>query len=82
VRVCIERSAGKCAPQQLIVGTSTFDGIRGTQFADTIKARADNDHVFASGGGPDRVNCGAGKRDHALVDRDDTVKACEGVRRR
>ena len=60
----------KCTPQRLIVGTDIFDGIQGTELADKI------------GAGPDRINCGAGKKDVANVDRDDTTKACEVVNQR
>jgi hypothetical protein len=81
VSVCVARSKGKCAPQQLIVGTSVFNFIKGTEVADKIKARGYNDNVDARGGGPDRVNCGGGQHDYAVVDRNDTTKACENVKR-
>lgn len=79
--VCVSEAVRDCAPQQEIAGTAKPDQIKGTGLADKIKARARNDLVRAAGGGPDRVNCGAGKRDVAAVDSDDTTKACEKVKR-
>ena len=43
---------------------------------------AGNDKVSAVNGKRDRVDCGAGRRDSARVDRRDRVKGCERVRRR
>jgi hypothetical protein len=80
--VCVADSVSQCSPQQLIAGTGKPDRIKGTELADKIKARARNDRVKAGGGGPDRINCGTGKRDVAIVDADDTVRACEKVRER
>jgi hypothetical protein len=80
VTVCVQ--AGECSPQQLIAGTGKPDRIKGTKLLDKIKARAANDLVKARGGGPDRINCGSGKRDVAVVDGDDTTKACEKVRQK
>ncbi|HSJ18400.1 MAG TPA: hypothetical protein VK920_09930 [Solirubrobacterales bacterium] len=81
-RVCVADSASECSAQQTIAGTVKPDKIKGTKFADKIKARGRNDRVKARGGGPDRVNCGSGKRDVAIVDPDDTTKACEKVRKK
>ena len=80
VTVCVQ--AGECSPQQVIAGTGKPDRIKGTKLADKIKARAANDRVKARGGGPDRINCGSGKRDVAVVDGDDVVRACEKVKRK
>jgi hypothetical protein len=80
VTVCVQ--AGECSPQQLIAGTGKPDKIKGTKLLDKIKARARNDVVKARGGGPDRINCGSGKRDVAFADGDDIVRACEKVKRR
>jgi hypothetical protein len=80
VTVCVQ--AGECSPQQLIAGTGKPDRIKGTKLADKIKARAGNDVVKARGGGPDRINCGTGKRDVAIVDGDDTTRACEKVKQK
>ena len=82
VEVCVADSASDCSPRQLIVGTGKPDKIKGTKLADKIKAKARNDKVRARGGGPDRINCGGGKRDVAIVDRNDTTRACEKVTRK
>ncbi len=80
VSICVAGSASDCAPQQEIAGTRRPDKIKGTEVADRIKAKARNDRVKARGGFPDRINCGTGKRDLAVVDPDDTVRACERVK--
>jgi hypothetical protein len=80
VSICVAESARDCAPQQEIAGTRRPDRIKGTELADKIKAKDRNDRVRARGGAPDRINCGTGKRDVAVVDRDDTLKACEKVK--
>jgi hypothetical protein len=80
VSICVAESASDCAPQQEIAGTRRPDRIKGTELADKIKAKDRNDRVRARGGAPDRINCGTGKRDVAVVDRDDTLKACEKVK--
>jgi hypothetical protein len=80
--VCVADSANQCSPQHLIGGTDKPDRIKGTQVADKVKARARNDRVKAAGAGPDRVNCGAGRRDVAIVGAEDTAKACEKVKLR
>jgi hypothetical protein len=72
----------QCGYQQTIAGTVKPDKIKGTKLGDKIKARASNDLVKARGGGPDRINCGSGRRDVAVVDADDTVRACEKVKRK
>ncbi len=78
--VCVSDTGRDCSPQQEIAGTAKPDKIKGTELADRITARARNDLVKARGGGPDRINCGAGRRDVAVVDADDTVRACEKVK--
>jgi hypothetical protein len=80
ISICVAESASECAPQHEIAGTPGPDKIKGAELADKIKAKARNDRVKARGGAPDRINCGTGKRDVAVVDRDDTVKACEKVK--
>ena len=79
--VCVN-PVSECGAQQTIAGTGKRDKVKGTKLADKIKARGANDRVKARGGGPDRVNCGTGKRDVAIVDADDTTKACEKVRKK
>ncbi len=79
--VCAE-PVSECGYQQTVAGTAKPDKVNGTKLADKIKARARNDVVKARGGGPDRINCGAGRRDVAFVDANDTVRACEEVKER
>ena len=79
-RVCVADSAGECPPQQVVAGTGKPDRIKGTKLPDRIKAGARNDRVKARGGGPDKVNCGSGKRDVAIVDANDTARNCEKVK--
>ena len=43
---------------------------------------AGNDVLVARGSARDRVDCGPGRRDVAVVDAADTVSGCERVRRR
>lgn len=78
--VCVAASAKECSPQQVVAGTDKPDKIKGTELANKINARARNDLVKARGGGPDRINCGLGRKDVAVVDADDSVKACEKVK--
>jgi hypothetical protein len=80
VAVCVGDAGRDCSPQQDIAGSGKPDKVKGTELADKIKARARNDLVKAKGGGPDRINCGSGKRDVAVVDADDTTRACEKVK--
>jgi hypothetical protein len=80
VRVCVSDASSECSPQRLIAGTKKRDKIKGTSLAENIKAKAQNDVVKAGGGSADRVNCGTGKRDVAVVDADDAVRACERVK--
>jgi hypothetical protein len=81
-RVCVADSAAGCSPQQTIAGTDKPDKVKGTTLADRIKARGANDRVKARGDAPDYINCGTGRRDVAIVDADDTTKACEKVKER
>ena len=80
VRVCVSDTSSECSPQRLIAGTKKRDKIKGTSLAEKIKAKARNDVVKAGGGSPDRINCGTGKRDVAVVGAEDTVRACEVVK--
>lgn len=78
--LCVADSSKDCSPQNLIEGTPKRDKMVGTPVADRIKARAANDLVRARGGGPDKINCGKGRRDVAYVKADDTTRACEKVK--
>jgi hypothetical protein len=77
--VCV-KPVTECGYQQTIAGTGKPDKVTGSKLADKIKARGRDDLVKARGGGPDRINCGTGKRDVAVVDPDDTVRACERIK--
>jgi hypothetical protein len=83
VPVCVG-SPGPCGDPvgPVIAGTAKPDRMKGTGGSNKIKALASNDRVNARGGGADRVNCGSGRRDVALVDRTDAVRACEKVKRK
>jgi hypothetical protein len=47
-----------------------------------MEGDAGDDTLSARDGARDRVDCGAGRRDTAIVDRRDRVIRCEFVRRR
>lgn len=79
--VCV-KPVTECGYQQTIAGTGEPDKVKGSKLADKIKARGRNDLVKARGGGPDRINCGTGKRDVAVVDPDDGVRACERIKKK
>jgi hypothetical protein len=81
VIVCV-KPVTECGYQQTIEGTGEPDKVKGSKLADKIKARGGNDLVKARGGGPDRINCGTGKRDVAVVDPDDGVRACERIKKK
>jgi hypothetical protein len=78
--VCIADAASECSPQQVIAGTDKRDKIKATKIPEKIKPRAGNDVIRAGGGGPDRINCGSGRKDVVAIDANDTVKACEKVK--
>jgi Ca2+-binding RTX toxin-like protein len=68
-------------------GKDTLDGGKGndklTPGADTntVKGGTGDDTVSARNGKKDTIDCGAGKKDAATVDRVDRVKGCEKVKR-
>ena len=68
-------------------GRDSLDGGRGNdklvggKDANKYKAGAGNDNVNAKNGKKETVDCGAGRKDKATVDRADTVRGCESVRR-
>ncbi len=47
-----------------------------------LRGGAGNDKLNARDGERDTVDCGSGRRDVALVDRNDKVRSCESVKRR
>lgn len=67
-------------------GRDTLDGgpgndkLNGGFDPDVLRGGPGNDRLIAVGGGADEVDCGPG-RDRADVDRHDTVRNCEDVRR-
>jgi hypothetical protein len=68
-------------------GRDSLDGGRGADRLvggagkNTYRAGAGNDTVRARNGRRDAVDCGAGRKDSAAVDRIDSVKRCERVAR-
>jgi len=80
LELCVAGNARECSPQTLVEGTGKRDKMFGTPVADRIKARAADDVVKARGGGPDKINCGKGRRDVAYVKADDVTRACEKVK--
>lgn len=68
-------------------GKDSLDGGRGNDKltggsdANTIKGGAGNDSIKARNGKRDKIDCGAGKKDVAVVDKRDKVKGCERVKR-
>jgi Ca2+-binding RTX toxin-like protein len=63
-----------------LIGGAGLDALGGGAGADRLEAREDR----SAGEQPrkDRVDCGAGRRDRAVVDRRDRVTRCERVTRR
>jgi Ca2+-binding RTX toxin-like protein len=57
------------------------DTLKGGPGKNTDKGGAGNDRVKARNGKADKVDCGGGKKDVATVDKKDTVKNCETVKR-
>jgi hypothetical protein len=68
-------------------GNDTLDGgpgndtLNGGTGRNKYKGGAGNDTVNAKNGTKETVDCGAGKRDRATVDKKDVVKHCERVKR-
>ena len=60
-----------------IVGSPRQDYISGGPATDRIIARRGNDRITALDRRKDRVICGGGKRDKAIVDFRDRIKGCE-----
>ncbi|MEX2103579.1 MAG: Ig-like domain-containing protein, partial [Gaiellaceae bacterium] len=65
-----------------LVGGGGRDVLTGGPGRNTYLAGAGNDTVRARNGRRERVNCGKGRRDRAVVDRRDRVRGCERVTRR
>lgn len=62
-------------------GGAGNDKLVGGSGKNTLNGGAGNDTIDARNGRADSVDCGAGKRDRAKVDRRDRVKHCERVTR-
>ena len=68
-------------------GKDTLDGgtgndkLTGGADANRYKGGAGNDSISARNGKRETIDCGAGKKDSASVDRRDWVKGCERVKR-
>jgi Ca2+-binding RTX toxin-like protein len=64
-----------------LVGSPHEDDLDGGEGKDTIRAGGGNDDVDALDRKKDRVICGSGKKDRALVDLADRINGCERGRR-
>jgi Ca2+-binding RTX toxin-like protein len=64
-----------------LFGGSGNDQLTGGAGVNTYNAGSGNDTVNARNGKSEKIDCGAGKKDSARVDRADRVKGCEKVRR-
>ena len=62
-------------------GGAGNDRLTGAQGTDKHKGGAGNDVIGARDGRRETVDCGSGNRDRATVDRTDTVRGCEQVKR-
>jgi Tol biopolymer transport system component len=75
--------------RDVLSGDVGNDVLRGGADEDVLLGGPGNDRIFASGDNPENglplkevVDCGAGRRDIAFVDRSDRVRRCETVHRR
>jgi Ca2+-binding RTX toxin-like protein len=62
-------------------GGAGNDKLTGGAGVNTYNGGAGNDSINAKNGKKETVNCGAGKKDSATVDKADKVKGCERVKR-
>jgi hypothetical protein len=65
-----------------VSGQGGADRVNGGKGRDTISGGRGNDRLQSRDGERDKVRCGAGRNDVAVVDRRDTVKGCEEVRKK
>jgi uncharacterized delta-60 repeat protein len=70
------------AGNDTLAGGAGNDTLAGGAGRNRYAGGAGNDTLNAANGKKERVDCGAGRRDSARVDRVDRVKGCERVRRR
>ncbi len=64
-----------------LTGGKGNDKLTGGPDVNKYTAGAGNDRVSARNGKKETVDCGSGSKDSATVDRNDTVKGCETVKR-
>src|SRR3954463_507818 len=64
-----------------LFGGAGNDKLDGGESAGSLRGGAGNDSITARNRKHDTVDCGAGRRDSATVDRADRVRRCEKVRR-
>lgn len=76
-----DRLSGLAGNDRLSGGDGN-DRLTGGRGADTLIGGRGNDVLSARDGKRDTVDCGAGRRDRAVVDRRDRVRGCERVSRR
>jgi hypothetical protein len=69
------------AGSDLLSGGSDDDVLRGGSGKDTLRGGRGRDRIKAADGVRDNIDCGAGTRDSAVVDRKDEVVGCETVTR-
>jgi Ca2+-binding RTX toxin-like protein len=69
------------AGRDTLVGGAGNDQLSGGPGVNIYSGGAGNDTVNARNGKRETIDCGAGKKDAATVDRADTVKGCEKVKR-
>jgi Ca2+-binding RTX toxin-like protein len=62
-------------------GGAGKDVLLGGAGRDRLFGGGGNDRIDAAGGSRDRVDCGAGRGDSAVIDRRDRRANCERVRR-
>jgi Ca2+-binding RTX toxin-like protein len=67
--------------KDLLDGGTGNDKLTGGKDTNKYKGGSGNDSVNAKNGKKETVDCGAGKKDSATVDRADKVKGCEKVKR-
>src|SRR3954464_8559853 len=69
------------AGRDTLDGSAGNDKLDGGASAGSLLGGAGNDSITARNRKRDTVDCGAGRRDSAIVDRADRVRRCEKVRR-
>jgi Ca2+-binding RTX toxin-like protein len=64
-----------------LVGGKGNDKLNGGAGKNSYKGGPGNDSISARNGVKESIDCGSGKKDKATVDKADTVKGCETVKR-